>query len=335
MHISELPIVSFRSIGRRLGLVVEMWGNRLVVYAPIWRRALSAKSQFCRAVVAAGYLTRGQMNRAVWQYRLGISKQGGVIFWQIDQHDSIYDGKVMYYREDCHRDKQRNPTWVSHLLSVRHGWGRLDSSHCFFGLHLLCHTDLTDRSGVLCHTDLTDLTEQGEGLCHTDLTDLTEQGDDLCHTDLTDLTDTESEAKAAKEPKAQKSVRSVRSVCEKKSVCDTKTICVVEAEKSAVILSARYPEYVWLAAGGLGEVQTDKFRALRGRKVVMFPDTDPDGIAYRRWYEAAQLVMQQPFWEDSPPIYVSPLLEQQATAEQKQRKIDLVDFIYEQRTGTD
>jgi hypothetical protein len=332
MHISELPIVSFRSIGRRLGLVVEMWDNRLVVYAPIWRKALSAKSQFCRAAVAAGYLTERQMRRAVWQYRLGISKQGGVIFWQIDQHDSIYDGKVMYYREDCHRDKQRNPTWVSHLLSVRHGWGRLDSSHCFFGLHLLGHTDLTDRSGVLCHTDLTDLTEQG---------------DDLCHTDPTDLTDTESEAKAAKEPKAQKSVRSVRSVCdnksvrsvrsvcEKKSVCDTKTICVVEAEKSAVILSARYPEYVWLAAGGLGEVQTDKFRALRGRKVVMFPDTDPDGIAYRRWYEAAQLVMQQPFWEDSPPIYVSPLLEQQATAEQKQRKIDLVDFLFEQRTGTD
>ena len=332
MHISELPIVSFRSIGRRLGLVVEMWDNRLVVYAPIWRRALSGDSQFCRAAVAAGYLTERQMRRAVWQYRLGISKQGGVIFWQIDQHDSIYDGKVMYYREDCHRDKQRNPTWVSHLLSVRHGWGRLDSSHCFFGLHLLGHTDLTDRSGVLCHTDLTDLTEQGEGLCHTD---------------PTDLTDTESEAKAAKEPKAQKSVRSVRSVCdnksvrsvrsvcEKKSVCDTKTICVVEAEKSAVILSARYPECVWLAAGGLGEVQTDKFRALRGRKVVMFPDTDPDGIAYRRWYEAAQLVMQQPFWEDSPPIYVSPLLEQQATAEQKQRKIDLVDFLFEQRTGTD
>ena len=320
MHISELPIFSFRRLGRELGLDVEVFGGRLVVYAPIWRRALSGDSQFCRAVVAAGYLTRGQMNRAVWQYRLGISRQGGVIFWQIDQQERIHDGKLMYYREDCHRDKQRNPTWVSHLLSVRHGWGRLDSSHCFFGLHLLGHTDLTDRSGVLCHTDLTDLTEQG---------------DDLCHTDPTDLTDTESEAKAAKEPKAQKSVRSVRSVCEKKSVCDTKTICVVEAEKSAVILSARYPEYVWLAAGGLGEVQTDKFRALRGRKVVMFPDTDPDGIAYRRWYEAAQLVMQQPFWEDSPPIYVSPLLEQQATAEQKQRKIDLVDFLFEQRTGTD
>jgi hypothetical protein len=161
-----------------------------------------------------------------------------------------------------------------------------------------------------------------------------------CHTDSTDDTDSTHSCQAQPVPKALSEISEIsvcekKSVCDIKSVCDTKTICVVEAEKSAVILSARYPEYVWLAAGGLGEVQTDKFRALRGRKVVMFPDTDPDGIAYRRWYEAAQLVMQQPFWEDSPPIYVSPLLEQQATAEQKQRKIDLVDFLFEQRTGTD
>ena len=232
MHISELPIFSFRRLGRELGLDVEVFGGRLVVYAPIWRRALSGDSQFCRAVVAAGYLTRGQMNRAVWQYRLGISRQGGVIFWQIDQQERIHDGKLMYYREDCHRDKQRNPTWVSHLLSLRHGWGRLDSSHCLFGLHLLGHTDLTDRSGVLCHTDLTDLTDRSGGLCHTDLTDLTEQGEGLCHTDPTDLTDTESEAKVAKEPKAQKSVRSVRSVCDNKSVrsvCDKKFVCDIKS----------------------------------------------------------------------------------------------------------
>ena len=92
-----------------------------------------------------------------------------------------------------------------------------------------------------------------------------------------------------------------------------------------MILSERYPQYLWLATGGLGEVQADKFRPLRGRKVVLFPDTDPDGIAYRRWYEAAQQVMQQPFWEDSPPIYVSPLLERHATPEQKAAKIDLID----------
>ena len=61
---------------------------------------------------------------------------------------------------------------------------------------------------------------------------------------------------------------------------------------------------------------------------MMFPDTDPDGIAFRRWSEAAALVMHQLFWEDSPPIRVSPLLELHATAEQKQRKIDIVDFLF-------
>lgn len=112
------------------------------------------------------------------------------------------------------------------------------------------------------------------------------------------------------------------------SVCG-KTICVVEAEKSAFILSELYPDCFWLATGGLGEVQPDKFRPLRGRKVILFPDTDPDGIAFRRWSEAAGLVMRSVFWEGSPPIRVSPILELHATADQKRRKIDLVDFLFE------
>ena len=112
---------------------------------------------------------------------------------------------------------------------------------------------------------------------------------------------------------------------------DLQPVAVVEAEKTAVILSAYYPQYVWLATGGLFEVQPEKFRPLKGRKVILFPDTDPDGKAYAYWYEAAQLVMAQPYWEDSTPIRVSALLEQHATPEQKSRKIDLVEFITESK----
>lgn len=106
-------------------------------------------------------------------------------------------------------------------------------------------------------------------------------------------------------------------------------LAIVEAEKTAFILSELYPEYIWLATGGLSEVQPEKFRPLRGHKVVMFPDTDPDGIAFRRWSEAAKEVMGSIFWEGSPPIRVSPILELNATREQKQRKIDILDFIFE------
>ena len=108
-------------------------------------------------------------------------------------------------------------------------------------------------------------------------------------------------------------------------------VAVVEAEKTAVILSAYYPQYVWLATGGLFEVQPEKFRPLRGRKVILFPDADPDGKAYAYWFEAAQQVMAQLYWDDSPPIRVSALLEQHATADQRRRKIDLVEFITEQQ----
>ena len=61
--------------------------------------------------------------------------------------------------------------------------------------------------------------------------------------------------------------------------------------------------------------------------MTLFPDTDTDGTTFRRWYEAAQRVMEQPFWEGSPPIRVSPLLELHATPEQREQKIDLLDFL--------
>lgn len=117
-------------------------------------------------------------------------------------------------------------------------------------------------------------------------------------------------------------------------VDNSRSVAVVEAEKTAVILSAYYPQHVWLAAGGLGEVQADKFRPLRGQRIILFPDTDPTGQAYKHWYDAAQEVMRQPFWEGSPPIRVSPILELNATPDQKARKIDLVDYLFESRTLT-
>ena len=219
--------------------------------AYLWMRCLSIDSQFCEAVVSCGYLTQEQMLHAACHYRLGASRQGGVIFWQIDQEGRVRDGKVMYYLPDCHRNKAHKPTWVSYLLRRRDPFPNAahETSHCFFGLHLV--------SPHCC------------------------------------------------------------------------TVAVVEAEKTAVILSELYPQYIWLASGGLGEVQPDKFRALRGCKVILFPDTDPDGIAYSRWSNAAEEVMRSVFWEGSPPIRVSRILEDHATEEQKRRKIDLVDFITE------
>ena len=62
----------------------------------------------------------------------------------------------------------------------------------------------------------------------------------------------------------------------------------------------------------------------RDHKVVLFPDTDPDGTTYACWKaiaeEASRCFLS--------PVYVSPLLERHATPEQKAAKIDIVDLLF-------
>ena len=233
---------------------------------PLWQQRQSCDSDLCRAVVANGYMTSEQMQEAAQRYRLGCSRSGGVIFWQIDTLEQICDGKIMYYRPDCHRDHQRHPQWVSNLLK-RQFLGRFpemapwmpETHHCLFGTHLLSLADGADDADVL-------------------------------NTNLTNNTN----------------------------------LAVVEAEKTAVIMSAHYPQYLWLAAGGLTELTAQKLFPLRRHRVVLFPDTDPDQTAYKRWYAIAQEARRL-YGLD---IHVSSLLERRATAAQKQAKIDLVDFLF-------
>lgn len=72
----------------------------------------STDSPFCRALVENGILTDEQMRRAALRYHLGSTKDDGVIFWYIDRHERLCDGKIMFYRPDCHRDHDRHPSWV-------------------------------------------------------------------------------------------------------------------------------------------------------------------------------------------------------------------------------
>lgn len=209
-----------------------------------WKPWLSTRTVFCRALVLCGYLTEEQMLRAADRYHLGRSRDGGVIFWQTDQAGIVRDGKIMYYREDCHRDKQRHPSWVSARMKAYYGYdGDLPVERCLFGLHLL----------------------------HS-----------------------------------------------------ATTVAVVEAEKTAVIMSEWYPQYLWLASGGLSMLTAEKLLPLRDQRVILFPDTDLDGKAFAHWQQIAREASRHTLF----PVYVSPLLERHATSEQKAAKIDIIDFLF-------
>ena len=295
---------SFKSIGRKLGLDVRMVDGHLQIREllprPLWALRLSSKSCFCRAVVQTGMLTHRQMVHAAWRYRLGCSKDDAVIYWQIDQLGYVHDGKLMWYGPDCHRLKNRNASWVMFLLKKHYCIPQtaFQPTHVFFGTHLLRHTEITETTDIF-----------------------------KSNTNLTNLTNKEFSNSQILDPKKKDSFNSCNSWFKKRPV-----VCIVEAEKSAVILSELYPQYIWLAAGGMGEVQVNKFLPLQYYRIILFPDTDPEGRAYKVWYDAAQNVMRSFFWPKHNPIRVSPFLELHATEDQKRRKIDLVDYIFDSPT---
>lgn len=62
-----------------------------------------------------------------------------------------------------------------------------------------------------------------------------------------------------------------------------KPIALVESEKSAVICSIEFPQYIWLATGGKSQLNA-RAEAIKGRKAVAFPDAD----AVEEWHEATK-----------------------------------------------
>ena len=101
-------------------------------------------------------------------------------------------------------------------------------------------------------------------------------------------------------------------------------VMIVEAEKTAVILSQRRPDLIWLASGGESQLNVDKLAPLLGKKVTLFPDTNPDGKTFQNWQHIANEARRQLGLD----ISVSDLLEKYATPEQKERKIDIADFLH-------
>lgn len=99
-------------------------------------------------------------------------------------------------------------------------------------------------------------------------------------------------------------------------------IGIVEAPKTAILCTACFPDFIWMAVGSLGYLSLDRLRPLRGRRITLFPDASENGRAYDRWRERGQDLA-----EAGIPVLVSDLLEKEATQDQKKAGIDLADLI--------
>lgn len=96
--------------------------------------------KFLRALPWDG-AARSRIDGVLEAYRVGHSKNGHTIWWQIDEDYQVRTGKMMLYKTDGHRDKvtAHNFDWI-HSILERNGLvdlNKYEMRQCYFGQHLL------------------------------------------------------------------------------------------------------------------------------------------------------------------------------------------------------
>ena len=102
-------------------------------------------------------------------------------------------------------------------------------------------------------------------------------------------------------------------------------ISVVEREETAMVMSELFPESVWMAYATTAHLVPELFAPLEGRVVTIYPRTDPTMSTYLFFLDYVDLVCKSYDIE----LHVDSTLEDYATEDQKQRCIDILDFIKE------
>jgi hypothetical protein len=97
-----------------------------------------------------------------------------------------------------------------------------------------------------------------------------------------------------------------------------KPIAVCEAEKTAVIASICFPEFLWLATGGKQNLNVENLTRLGNRKIILYPDAD----GFEKWREIAQEAARLGL-----DVNLSSLIASHATDEQKADGYDLADYL--------
>ena len=96
-------------------------------------------------------------------------------------------------------------------------------------------------------------------------------------------------------------------------------VALVESEKTALICAALCPGPVWLAAGGLHYLNRDSCAALKGRRVLAYPDLG----AFDKWQARLQEIADLVGFN----VKLSDLLERNATPEDRAGQLDIADYL--------
>jgi hypothetical protein len=102
-----------------------------------------------------------------------------------------------------------------------------------------------------------------------------------------------------------------------------KPVAIVESEKTAILGSLCFPEFIWLSIGSKQSLKTERLQRLDNRQIILYPDAD----GFDRWQTVATDAQRQGL-----SVKASDLIERQATSEQKASGFDLADFLINEQT---
>lgn len=101
-----------------------------------------------------------------------------------------------------------------------------------------------------------------------------------------------------------------------------KKIAIVESEKTAIIASVYFPQYVWIASGSLNNLSITRSDFLNGRQIVLFPDLSKEEMSYSLWEKKAETLK-----EVAKSVEMFDILEKLAPQLSKEKGWDIVDFL--------
>jgi hypothetical protein len=101
---------------------------------------------------------------------------------------------------------------------------------------------------------------------------------------------------------------------------NNKQAAIVESEKTAIIASVYFPQFIWLATGGLSNLTDEKCINLKGRSVTLFPDLN----GFEKWnLKRKELSLKIP----RTCFKISKLLEKNATEKEREDGRDIADYL--------
>ena len=329
MKIEELFSHTFKALREQIDSeAIKKQVDFLLPSMPMVETCRAEEFDFFQPWIDLGRLTVEQMHHAAERYLLGKSKSGATIFWMIDDLCRPLDALIA------------PDTWISSLLKKREpllkAWR---PRRCLFGEHPLSYS-LAENNSLAESAESAENYSPAESNSPAEMAEMTEillreapsEGLSAISAISAGHYKTSASSATSARPLERSAISAISAGQYKTSASSAisarlleKSISLVESPVSAVILSELYPNSIWLSTVPNTYFTIDLLEPLRGRTIKVYPHTDAPLSNYLSWLEIADMA-RQAYQLD---ITVSCTLEDAASPSQKEREIDILQYLYE------